>query len=64
MVKIIDSYKKYKKVFWGVGISILNIVVCVVAYLAVCTVQRNKMYDKAKDAAFEKELTEDFIEKY
>lgn len=64
MVKKIDSYKKYKKVFWGVGISILSIVICVIIYLAVCTVQHNKMYDKVLDAGFEKELTEDFIEKY
>lgn len=46
------------------GISILSIVICVVVYLAVCTVQHNKMYDKVLDAGFEKELTEDFIEKY
>ena len=59
-----NSYKKYKKVFWGVGISILSIVICVIIYLAVCTVQHNKMYDKVLDAGFEKELTEDFIEKY
>ena len=64
MVKKIDSYKKYKKVFWRVGISILSIVICVIIYLAVCTVQHNKMYDKVLDAGFEKELTEDFIEKY
>lgn len=64
MVKKIDSYKKYKKVFWGVGISILSIVICALVYLAVCTVQHNKMYDKVLDAGFEKELTEDFIEKY
>ena len=62
MVKKIDSYKKYKKVFWGVGISILSIVICVIIYLAVCTVQHNKMYDKVLDAGFEKELTEDFID--
>ncbi len=64
MVRKIDNYKKYKKVFWGTGVVILSILVCIVAYMAICTVQHKKMYDKVEDAGFKKEWTEEFIEKY
>ena len=62
MVKKIDSYKKYKKVFWGIR-RCSSIVICVVVYLAVCTVQHNKMYDKVLDAGFEKSIDGRFYRK-
>ena len=34
------------------------------AYIGICKVQHNNMYNKVESAGFTKELTEDFIERY
>lgn len=64
MVKKIDNYKVYKKIFIGLITCILAAGVITGIYIGVCKVQHNRMYDKVENAGFKKEMTADFIEKY
>lgn len=64
MVKKIDNYKVYKKIFIGLIACILAVGVITGIYIGVCKAQHNRMYDKVENAGFKKEMTADFIEKY
>lgn len=64
MVKKIDDYKIYKKIFIGLITCILAVGVIAGIYIGVCKVQHNRMYDRVENVGFTKEITEDFIEKY
>ena len=64
MVKKIDNYKIYKKIFIGLIACILAAGVITGIYIGVCKAQHNRMYDKVENAGFKKEMTADFIEKY
>ena len=64
MVKKIDNYKVYKKIFIGLIACILAAGVITGIYIGVCKAQHNRMYDKVENAGFKKEMTADFIEKY
>ena len=64
MVKKIDSYKIYKKVFIGLITCFLAVGVIAGIYIGVCKAQHNHMYDEVENAGFTKEITEDFIERY
>lgn len=64
MVKKIDNYKIYKKIFIGLIACILAAGVITGIYIGICKVQHNRMYDKVENAGFKKEMTADFIEKY
>lgn len=64
MVKKIDNYKVYKKIFIGLIACILAAGVITGIYICVCKAQHNRMYDKVENAGFKKEMTADFIEKY
>lgn len=65
MVKKIDGYRFYKKVFMGLitGIVILGIFGGI--YIGICKMQHKKMYDKVLDSGFTNEyIDEDLIERY
>ena len=64
MVKKIDNYKIYKKIFIGLIACILAAGVITGIYIGICKAQHNRMYDKVENAGFKKEMTADFIEKY
>lgn len=64
MVKKIDNYKIYKKIFIGLIACILAAGVITGIYIGICKAQHNCMYDKVENAGFKKEMTADFIEKY
>ena len=64
MVKKIDNYKVYKKIFIGLITCILAAGVITGIYIGVCKAQHNRMYDKVENAGFKREMTADFIEKY
>ncbi len=64
MVKKIDNYKVYKKIFIGLIACILAVGVITGIYIGVCKAQHNRMYDKVENAGFKKEMTADFTEKY
>ena len=64
MVKKIDNYKVYKKIFIGLIACILAAGVITGIYIGICKAQHNRMYDKVENAGFKKEMTADFIEKY
>lgn len=64
MVKKIDNFKIYKKAFVGLTAGVLIVGILGGAYIGICKVQHNNMYNKVESAGFTKELTEDFIERY
>lgn len=65
MVKKIDNFKIYKKAFVGLTAGVLIVgILGGGAYIGICKVQHNNMYNKVESAGFTKELTEDFIERY
>lgn len=64
MVKKIDNFKIYKKAFMGLTAGVLTVGILGCAYIGICKVQHNNMYNKVESAGFTKELTENFIEKY
>lgn len=64
MVKKIDNYRNYKKVFIILIVSILTIGIFVGIYMGICMNQHKRMYDKVLELGFVKENTEEFIDKY
>ncbi|OUN33570.1 hypothetical protein [Lachnoclostridium sp. An76] len=64
MVKKIDNFKIYKKAFVGLTAGVLIVGILGGAYIGICKVQHNNMYNKVESAGFTKKLTEDFIERY
>ena len=64
MVKKIDCYRNYKKVFIGLITCILAVGAIIGIYIGVCKAQHDHMYDEVENAGFTREITEDFIEKY
>lgn len=64
IMKKIDGYKIYKKVFLGLIACIFAVGVIAGIYIGVCKVQHNRMYDKVENSGFTKKITEDFIDKY
>lgn len=64
MVKKIDSFKIYKKVFIGLTAGVLTVGILGCAYIGICKVQHNNMYKSVERAGFTKEFNENFIEKY
>ncbi len=64
MVKKIDGYKNYKKVFIALITCILAVAAIVATYTGICKAQHDHMYDEVENAGFTKEITRDFIAKY
>lgn len=64
MVKRIDNYKAYRRIFFVLVISLLIIGIFGGIYIGICSNQHKKMYDKVLEAGFTKEITEEHIEKY
>ena len=57
MVKKIDGYKNYKKVFIALITCILAVVAIVATYTGICKAQHDHMYDEVENAGFTKEIT-------
>ena len=64
MIKKVDSFKNYKKAFIGLTAGILTVGILGCAYIGICKVQHENMYNRVENAGFTKELTDSFIEKY
>lgn len=64
MVKKIDSYRNYKKIYFILITFILCIGILTTIYIRICKIQHEKMYDDVIEAGFKNNLAGDQFEKY